>query len=95
MNYDDACYQMGYAVFSYANRENSQRLIDAINFIVEHSKDARWDCIQRSLEIMENAPKKQQNPKTEAFFNLIHKMMIKEFKKDMIYYSLCHDGFRI
>jgi len=93
MNHSESCQQMGYAILKEASKPMAKRMSEAMDFMVEHTSDARWDVAERSLKIMEQPRKPSLY--ADKFTSIIKKLMQREFEKDMIYYSLCHDGFRV
>ena len=96
MTYDNACHQMGYAILKEASKPQAKRMTEAIDFMVENATDANWGALQRAVKILQDGYKnKEPNPYTEKLSAWVDKEMKKEFHKDMIYYSLCYEGFRV
>lgn len=94
MNYSESCQQIGYAILQEASKPMAEKMNEAIDFMVENCKDANWDAIHRSMKIL-TEPEFGTKPYTDKLFKWMMEEMNKEFNKDMIYYSLCYDGFRV
>ena len=85
--------QFGHALLrAYCKDHNS--VADAVNFIVKHCTDDAWDCVSRSLQMMEDSFARK-TPYTDQFVEWAKREMQKQFELDMIYYTICHDGFRL
>ncbi len=96
MNYSESCRQMGYAILQKASEPRLKKMNEAIDFMAKNMTDEQAASISRSLKIMEEGFKNRKpDPYTEKLFNWMEKEMNKQFNKDMIYYSICYDGFRV
>ena len=95
MNYSESCQQMGHAILSKASEPMAKRMDEAISFMVENAKDANWEALHRSMKILEGLEEPREHPYTGRFWQLINKRMEEQYRLDLIYYSLCYDGFRV
>lgn len=94
MNYSESCQQMGYAILQEASKPLEEAMKESISFIAEHATEANWDAVHRSMEILRQGFENRK-PYTDKLMQLMKEYAKKEFQKDMIYYSLCYDGFRV
>lgn len=67
---------------------------DTIDFMVENCKEANWSALERALKIMESGFVKKGSY-TDRFTKWVNKEANKMFQQDMIYYTICYDGFRL
>lgn len=96
MNYSESCQQMGYAILQKASEPMTKRMNDAIDFMIQTVPKENFDVLQRAVRILEEGYKnKEQDPFTKQFIEMTTRWAEEEFRKDMIYYSICYDGFRI
>jgi hypothetical protein len=87
---------MGYAILQKASEPMAKRLNEAIDFMVQNMPKENFDVLERAVRILEEGYKnKEPSPFAKQFTEITTKWMEKEFEKDMIYYSICYDGFRI
>lgn len=85
--------QFGYAILHAYTKEHNV-VQQAVDFMVKHCKDARWDIVTKAIRIMEEGFKEKQ-PYTCELVEWINREMEKQFNQDMIYYTICYDGFRL
>lgn len=83
--------QFGYAILSAVAKKNNP-VGEAVDFLIKHTE--AWDSISRSMRRLEEYYTKSE-PYTCAFTEMIKQEFEKQFKKDMIYYTICYDGFRL
>ena len=94
MNYSEIYHQMGYAILSDAAKPMTKKLTDWMDYMAAN-KSADWDCISRSMKIMEEGFKKEPNSISKQFSEIVMKDLEREFNLDMIKYCINYDGFRL
>lgn len=100
MNEDtlNACYSHGYAILKARSKQIEDAMRSAIDTTAKiiSTNPKLIDSIQKAIQILEEPePKSEPSPYTTKFVQMIHKRMQYNFKLDMVYYSICSDGFRI
>ena len=96
MTQSDTRYQIGYAILSKAAEPSTKRLMSALQMIADNMTDEQAERLQKSMRILEEGFKKPDPDSYAArLTNMMNKWAEQEFRKDMIYYSICYDGFRL
>ena len=86
----------GCAILREASKPMAERMSKAFEWIAKNTDEKALESLSRSVRIMEEGFKKKKPcPYTDAFFDMMEKEMQKQFERDMIYYTICYDGFRL
>ena len=82
----------GYAILQHVAKERNV-VGKAIDFMLTHCKDAKWDLIARSMKVMEDGF--VPSPYTQRLRGFMLKEANSYFGQDMVYYTVNHDNFRL